>query len=519
MKFPEIEGDLGARVVRRGVVRARAQGPFKFSLLAGGPTLGAYSNSLACSLGGLYRRVMFAYDKNTGSYNERPKPSVESIAQSFDAIGRKFLRGAYLPVRCGLLDYPKLYTGGKRKTYQRAVDSLLTSGISSYDARVNGFVKVEATKPGADPRLIQTRSPRYHAMLGTFLKLNEKGFYHGVDMYFGEKTITKGLNGLEIGELIRAKFNKYSNCVAVGLDASRFDRSVSIPVLKWVHNLYRAHIGRTSDFDRLLKYQLENVGRINATDGYVKYTVEGGVMSGDVDTSLKGCLIMCAMVGNWLTRTGVRASLLNNGDDCVVFMEKSDLGRFENGLSTHFASLGFDIVAEEPVYEIERIEFCQAKPVKSSTGEYIMCRNPRTASSKDAMSRVNLTSLDIAKAWAGAVAACGQALANDMPIFCEYYGVYERYSQGKQADWIWNDGRFANGLMWLAKGLKRRNGVTDETRISFWRAWGIAPHEQRAIEEYYAKVNLRDKFEGPVENLSPECFHAPETVRLLFNGR
>lgn len=508
----------GARVTPYSVVRARVMGPFKFPHLAVGPTMGAYNNSLQNAQVALSRRVLYKYVKSNDTYLERAVPSVDVVTRKLKRFAARFVRGAWPSVRCGLVEYPKLYTGGKRKAYERAVKSLLTTPLDNKDARVTGFVKVEATKLGADPRLIQTRSLRFHASLGQYLRHNEKALYAGVNSFFGERTITKGLNGSEIGQLIASKFNSFSCPVAIGLDASRFDRSVSVPILEWIHGIYRAQVGHCPDFERLLKHQIVNTGIIRAVDGVIKYDVVGGVMSGDVDTSLKGCLIMCAMVASWLETAGVPAKLINNGDDCVVFCDKKHYSKFVDGMADHFTELGFDIVAEKPVYEVEHVEFCQARPVISSDGTYVMCRNPIVASVKDSMSRVYIKHVSVAKAWAGSVADCGAALANDMPIFTEYYKVYARYAGGERKQWIQAHSAYANGLLWLSKGMSVRYGVTDATRISFWRAWDILPHVQRAIEEYYRGVTLGVKFEGPVENLPQISFHAPETVEYLANG-
>lgn len=264
---------------------------------------------------------------------------------------------------------------------------------------------------------------------------------------------------------------------------------------------------------------LKNHGVAYCTDGKINYTVNGGIMSGDIDTSLKGCLIMCSMVKSWLQHCGVRAKLINNGDDCVLFCNDDDRVQLTKGMTQYFSQVGIDVVAEPPVYEVERVEFCQAKPVRASNDTYIMCRNPFMASSKDSMTTVDISDVHSAKAWAGAVSDCGLALAGDMPVFAAYYGTLARYSDNVRKQWMADDTRFTSGLRWYAKGMIRRSGVTDETRISFWRAWGILPHEQRAIEEYYDEVRIGDHYEGPVENLSHRDFHAPLQLRYLSNGK
>lgn len=481
--------------------------------------MGVYSNSLQNAHVALGRRVLMRYCKNSDTYNERIVPSDELVKQRLGRFRQRFLRQAFAPVVCGIRNYPGLYTGGKRKVYQRAVDSLARDPLNKKDARVTGFVKVESTKLGADPRLIQTRSPRFHASLGRFLKCSEKGILHGVDEYFGERTVTKGLNAAEIGELIERKFSSFPDPVAIGIDASRFDRSVSTPVLRFVHSIYRQHFGADGELHSLLRQTINSEGRIYCPDGRIIYHVDGGVMSGDIDTSLKGCIIMCALVGSWLETVGVKAKLVNNGDDCVVFMNRPDVDKLCSGMKQYFAELGFDIVAEKPVYEVEKVEFCQSRPVMSSIGTYVMCRNPYVASVKDSICRLQCESVVKMQAWSGAVSDCGLALAGDMPIFSSYYRTMSRYAGEKREKWMLQDGRFMNGLLWLSKGMTDRFGVTDSTRVSFWRAWGIAPHEQRAIEQYYDGVEIGLQFDGPVENYPQSSFHAPESCGYVANDK
>lgn len=507
----------GARVVRRVPVKPRSQGAYYIPGVGIGPAMGTYTHDLNVVHMALARRVLYRYDKRTGIYHERYVPSAERVAASFGNISSCFLRSMPNPVECALEEFPKLYSGRRFKTYTNACISLHTEGpVTRKDARVTLFPKVESTQVGADPRGIQTRDPRYHASLGCFLKVNEKLFYLGVDRWFGEKTIVKGLNGAEVGRLIARKFCSFKSPVAVGLDASRFDRSVSIPLLQWVHKHYLAFLGQDPQLKALLDMQLVNYGRATVRDGKVDYVVHGGVMSGDIDTSLKGCLIMCAMVAAWGRHIGVDFKLINNGDDCVVFMEEADRARFTGGMHEWMEALGFDIVAEEPAYEIERIEFCQARPVIDSTGHYVMCRNPVKATVKDAMCRVGLCSNMAQRRWMRAVADCGLALAGDMPVFSAHYGAYARHA-GEVKPRSSDHAAFAHGLMYMSKGMKQRFGVTVETRLSFWRAWGILPHEQVAIERYYESLSFGSG-QGPTDSAPNQHYQTPFGLLCLSNG-
>lgn len=498
------------------MVRAKTGGVYKFTGVAIGAAMGVYDNTLLNAQAALKRRVLYRYDKATGEYHERAVAS-ERAVKRLGKFMHALVKRTRVSVRCGFEEYSKSYTGGKRKLYERVYRDYPTNPFHKGYARLNSFVKLESTKCGADPRLIQSRSPRFHAELGMFVRPLEHNVYEAIDRMFGAKTVTKGLNGSEIGQLIADKFQSFAQPVAVGLDASRFDRSVSMPMLQLVHDMYRSVLGHNEDLETLLCYQRHNQGDVFAKDGRISYEVEAGVMSGDIDTSLKGCLIMCAMVWTWLDIKGITAQVVNNGDDCVVICEASVLHKLTGGMSKYFSNLGFDIVAEKPVYEVEHVEFCQARPVVDSNGKYTMCRNPVTATVKDSMCRLDLSQPGTAEMWLSAVGSCGKALAGDMPIFSKFYDMYIDAGV-RPRSWLVQHSQFANGLLWLSKGMSIKDGVTDATRISFWRAWGILPHEQRVIEDYYAKTKLVAKDIGPIENCTPDSFHVPITYRTLANG-
>lgn len=507
----------GAKVTRRIPVKQRSQGAYKIPGIGIGPAMGTYTNDLHVVHMAIARRVLYRYDKVTGQYNNRYAPSVEHVNNCLGNISSGFLRAMPNPVECSLEEFPNLYSGRRHVVMKNASDSLAVEGpVTGKDAVVYAFAKVQSEDVAADPRAIQARCPRYHVSLGRFLKVNEKAFYHGVDNWFGERTIVKGLNGAEVGRLIARKFESYDSPVAIGLDASRFDRSVSIPMLRWVHNHYYAHLGKIPELQQLLEWQLVNRGKAKARDGKVEYTVDGGVMSGDIDTSLKGCLIMCALVAGWSRHIGVKIKLVNNGDDCVAFMSERDRVRFTGGMREWMDGLGFNIVAEEPAYEIEKVEFCQAKPVLDSSGHYVMCRNPVKATVKDAMCRTGLCSDKAQRRWMRAVADCGLALAGDMPIFSAHYAAMDRHA-GKLKSRASDHAAFAHGLMYMADRMKQRFGVTVETRLSFWRAWGILPHEQVAIESYYEHLTFGSG-EGPIDSGPNHHYHVPFGVSCLANG-
>jgi hypothetical protein len=214
-------------------------------------------------------------------------------------------------------------------------------------------------------------------------------------------------------------------------------------------------------------------------------------MSGDMNTALGNCLLMCAMIHAYSTRKRVKCQLANNGDDCVVFMERRDLLRFQDGLKEWFLGMGFQMTVEEPAFEFEHIEFCQARPIFDGIG-YTMVRNLR-AFTKDACALIPIESDYVLKSWLGAVGDAGMSLTGGIPIWQEYYSLYQRSAgalssvrKRRGASRVLDQSAFETGMAMSAIGMERVYGdVTPEARYSFWLAFGILPDHQVALEDQY----------------------------------
>jgi hypothetical protein len=312
------------------------------------------------------------------------------------------------------------------------------------------------------------------------------------DVDEGELVVMKGLGVVEVGEQLRRKWLKYHQPVAVGLDASRFDQHVSVDALKWEHLVYRAIFAGcpgSNDLKRLLKLQLENRGRA-VVDGYkVDYECEGCRASGDMNTGLGNCLIMSCLVWLYCRERGVDASLANNGDDCLVFMDRRSLGRFMAGLDAWFLEMGFRMECETPVFEFERCEFCQCQPVWSGY-EWVMVRNPFTAMSKDVIA-LGLRTDDEYRKWCYAVGVGGASLYGDMPLFQAFYrrlaevGTKSRISRSL----MYQSSGFYRMLSYQVRRSTGREDVVDACRLSFARAFGISPALQALWEGMLGQVD------------------------------
>jgi hypothetical protein len=396
------------------------------------------------------------------------------------------------------------YYKGRRKTlYQRAADSLLHTSISRKDAVIKAFVKAEFInsddKPDPDPRVISPRDPRYNVEVGRYLRPIEHQVYRAIADVFGEITVLKGYNAEQIGEIFATKWDKYCDPVAIGLDASRFDQHVSVEALEWEHSVYNG-IYHSDELRKLLSWQLHNSVIGHCRDGKLKYVTDGCRMSGDMNTALGNCLIMCALVHAYLKSRGIQGSLANNGDDCTVIIERRNLLKFQGGLTDWFLEMGFNMKVEAPVFNIEGIEFCQTHPVFVG-GSFTMVRNFPKALSKDCLSLKQMDSPKVCRAWMDAVGQGGLSLTGGIPIYQDFYSSYIRLSAsintGEKYHLARNSKRrhrapdveLNGGMAWLSKGMSRNyQAVSPDTRHSFYLAFGVTPDEQLLMESFYRKV-------------------------------
>jgi hypothetical protein len=294
--------------------------------------------------------------------------------------------------------------------------------------------------------------------------------------------VIKGYSYDETARLLKEKWDMFREPVAVGLDASRFDQHVSVDALKFEHSIYPHCFYSKKDASKLaslLRYQLVNHCTGYAPDGELSYTIEGTRMSGDMNTSLGNCILMCGMIWTYLRERSIVGSLANNGDDCVVFMERDDLAKFSAGLKEWFLTLGFNMAVEDPVYVFEKLEFCQTKPVFDGY-RYTMCRNPVTALAKDSTMLNPWQGAPHFCGWLDAVGVGGISIAGGMPIFQSFYQLFVR--SGKKR-------RVADELKpWsfsFTGGSRSASIVAPQTRCSFWEAFDITPDEQICLEKYY----------------------------------
>lgn len=468
-----------------------ASGPRSVRYLSGfgsGCHFGVHTNSLENLTRGIVERVFYVV--RDGELKPAPKPKADVFSR-LSSIRTRLLRATRPTPIVEREDYPALYVGRKRGVYQRALDSLSVRGVNSKDAYVSTFVKAEkinfTAKPDPPPRVIQPRSPRYNLEVGRYLKLFEAELCKGFCRVFGYDVILKGKNADGVGEALAANWGAFRYPVALGLDATRFDQHVSYEALQWEHSVYNS-VFNSKDLAKLLKWQLINRGIARVPGHRVDYTIRGCRMSGDINTGMGNCLLMSSMVLSYCEHIGVKVRLANNGDDCVLFMESEDLPRVQAGISSWMLDYGFTLTFDEPVFELERVIFCQSQPVQLSTG-WRMVRDPRIAMSKDCISLLSWDDETSFGIWARAIGDCGMQLTSGVPVWHAWYkrlvDIGGPHRDGA-AEYIRD-----SGLGYMARGVL--SGAVDaRARVSFYKAFGILPDLQEALELEYSSSAVID---------------------------
>lgn len=469
--------------------------------LGTGTNYGVHANNAINMARSITERIL--YVQGSDGLTKPPQPLEGVYRQRLANLrGRLVKRMPPTPV-VELADYPALYSGRKRAIYQRAVDSLMTRDVSIVDSYVSTFLKAEkinfSAKVDPCPRPVQPRTPRYNAKVGCYLKPYEKRVFAGFEREFGYPVVLKGMNAGQVGTVMRSHWEAFDRPVAVGLDASRFDQHVSVQALEFEHSFYNAAF-QSKDLRKLLRWQLRNRAFARVNGMLFTYTTEGNRMSGDINTSLGNCIIMSCIVIAYCESKRIKWRLANNGDDCVVFVEAADLGKLD-GIDAWMFEFGFKLTREAPVYVFERVEFCQAQPVFTSTG-WRMVRNPFTAMSKDCVSLVSWDTTTAFKQWATAIAGCGLSLTRGVPVWEAWYKQLQQVGEGVTSVGVAERVNEC-GMYYMSKGVVGGE-VSDEARVSFWRAFGILPDTQVALEEWYnLPLDVRPVTPMMVSQVSP----------------
>lgn len=382
-------------------------------------------------------------------------------------------------------------SASKRKRYERAREELERGGLVRRHGRISSFVKSEKFDPSAkvnpDPRMIQARTPEYGLEIARFLKPIEHVFYQ-MRGPTGLRMVAKGLNQSQRARLLERKIAQFSKPVVFSLDCSRWDKHVVRSVLEVEHAFYLKLIPDPL-FQRMLSWQF---GNKCVTQNGVKYSVDGGRMSGDMNTALGNCLLMVCMVYAAMSKLAVkRWDLLDDGDDCLVLCEEEDFEKLKDQLPAVFLDYGQELKIENIARDIRDVTFCQSRVILLPSGPRFT-RNWRRVLSQAACGCKHWGNPVMVRPMLTAVGMCELACARGVPVLQAFALALVRNGRGEVPRILDLDTgvmlrtKYEMGgvtpTMQLLRALKPVD-VTSEARCQFARTWGVPVSEQLHIEE------------------------------------
>lgn len=473
--------------------------------------VGAFDNSLQNCLTAIVGRVLFR--KVDGKYC--PLRSLIPKSGIFDIELKRFEDDLtpLLPIAApiALDSFPGLYVGRKRKVYEQALETFRSVGFSPSDAHIRMFLKYEKDirdlKPDRIPRVISPAGFVYLLLVGVYIKACEEEIYHAINNVYGYRVVAKGVNYSDLGDMYSKAWKHYDDPVSYDLDVEKLDASICQEALLWVFNIigkcFHGEDRRT--ILNLLRYQLRSIVKGRADDGWFSYKVEGTLTSGQMNTSLTGVLLVCAILHKVCVKYNL--ILINCGDDCTLVGQRRQTKGLEVYLVKRFRKFGMLITLSKMNTNLEGIQFCQTQPVYTPKG-YRAVRCLHGALTKDAVSLDKLTEPHRIAAWCRSVGMGGLATHGGIPVLQNFYRMYVRSydnfmntanlsrRQVKRMDRLVT----LETATWANWGRPMEEEYTpcdNATRLSFEMAFGVPPHEQLILEKFYDDFEI--SFVRPVE--------------------
>lgn len=236
-------------------------------------------------------------------------------------------------------------------------------------------------------------------------------------------------------------------------------------------------------------------------------------MSGDMNTALGNCIIMSVMVASYFHQRcpGIKWDMLDDGDDCLVFVEEGDYPRATRHLISEFLDYGMELTVEPPARKFTDIEFCRGRPVydghrwrfvldpvrvlsNAATGKVLGHETKARLSSIGRCELILNAGIPVLQEWALALMRAGEP-----PAKVAAFGRRAKAHQVKGRTWKPLDR--SDSYYWRLKAENRSLDdaaelpITGEARRSFAAAWGVSIERQLEWESYLKNLVVHTTFE------------------------
>jgi len=411
----------------------------------------------------------------------------------------------------GRAEFLAKYSGARRQRYTRAADKWPSTEPEGLSA-ATGFVKLQRINPeekiDADPRIVNFRRYEQAFALGRFIRPIEDRF---LDLAKGNFWIFRGPWLAKKRDLvsraadIREQFDSIPNCVALSLDVSRYEAHISPELMSLEHAIYRAAC-RDGEFRRLLKSQSKSQGSMDAG---LKYRMKGRRLSGDMNTACGNAILMVLMVGTVMEGLGYDFRIYDDGDDCLLMVPAAVAATVADTVVREFLSFGVTLKVENRASQLEDIKFCQAHPVYWADGRGVLAADPIKQLSQ-MYSGVKYGRSHVLDTRLAHTTAQGLlSVYAGVPVVGAYHRMVLRATLAAGKRRAVQDRNF-EFFEALNGGVHDTHSVDDSMRISYYKAYGVTPTDQRRLEDSFDHTDL---YFGPYMSIG-KSFDADTWARV-----
>jgi hypothetical protein len=349
-------------------------------------------------------------------------------------------------------------------------------------SRLTAFVKYEKwaqgkVDVGKPPRIIQFRPYEYLYLLKAYClpySLHLKSI--GDDIMMNGQSInsifTKLMDNPKQTLALRKSWDSYLCPVGICLDHSKFDGHYNEELLKIEHSFWRRLHGDDPLLDKILECQLDNRGY---TQNGLKYKVKGKRMSGEYTTSDGNSLLNYLMLYTYCKASKINDFRIHvNGDDSIIIFENEELTKLLP--LSFFNHFNMETEMDRAVNIFEELTYCQSSPV-CVNGVWQLVKSPYRAISRGVLCEYKFN--DCIDRYLSANGLCELAISSGVPILQAFALRMIRAGQLSRplGSVDKRPARLCNNAQLRVKE------ITNETRWSFYRAFGIDPVEQVQVEQ------------------------------------
>lgn len=411
------------------------------------------------------------------------------------------------------------YESAKARKYEAASRSLDIDPVSRGDARARAFVKADKTDFSMkipDPRMILTRDPRYTLELASFLKPIEGAIYR-VKMsscrgLAPTRKIAKGRSGTERCRDIRAKWDQFTDPVAVAIDAARFDAHVSGGTLGIEHSVYRS-VQPDPLLRLLLSWQFNTVG---VTAQGIRFGLGDKRCTGDFNTGVGNSLLMALFCQVFIDDVKIRGDYYLDGDNSLLIFERTNLSIVLERLTPVFLEFGQEVTIDGVYEAFDDIMFCRQRMVEIAgvpkfvrywtsvlQGFTVSHKHYREPKGGLKMLKLIVTGEAIMNKGVPIVGP----IMNDLLAQLKHIKL-PRFEQasGSLTLLMLESGL---GAKRIVQSYQPEVGVTNQTRLAYASTFGISPEEQVRLEKAH-RFNL--------DEITPERLVVVDTPLALSEG-